>query len=114
MRVLSRSAILVDLMTEKRDVATVAAYAANLGYRVEIRRPEGSEGGDWPAALIVRDEEIWAQDDIAHQIILLAVAGGVTPVEALDLVRQRMDAVGVDLEAPVPVFDRPADSCADE
>lgn len=113
MRVASRSTVLVDLLTEKREQATLAAYSHALGYRMEIRHSGETAREGWPEALLVREELVEPVADIAAQVIILAIAREKSPREVLDLIRgqiERLTSGFSNADAHVPVYDAPAPS----
>lgn len=109
MRVRSRSSVLVDLLTKQREVATIAAFASNLGYDVEINRHSSTDGGSHLAARLVRQDDIWTQEDIAALVVLYALGREITPRAALAQIERQVAQFGLDVDEVTPIFDRPAE-----
>lgn len=100
--------MLVDLITKKDELATVVTYAANLGYRVEIRRGSETHAEGWPEAVLTREDMDWADRDIASQVILAAIANGETPRRVMERVTAILAGKSVESDALVPPFTRSA------
>lgn len=105
MRIRSQSIILIDCLSGEGDVATVSELGQMLGYEVTVRDSREVPPTSWPEALLTRHDQTWAEQDLAAQVLLSAVASGVSTADVLAGVGRALEKLGFDLGKPVRRFE---------
>lgn len=100
MRARSRTDVLIDLMTDVDDAALVARAAVKLGFRLRIDSDPRNYSEEVAEGVAVLDHADYAflDEELTRLVVLWALAENEPPARALDRIRQKLEAMPLDLD----------------